>query len=255
MAIAPITSMPASTYMPVCGAVREVLQIADHVRARETREIADRIDDRDAGRGGRARHERGRQRPEERRAGQHTGGGEREKREIDTTVLSANDAATEKPTAPNSAGTIRCQRRSRRLSALWPIRFITTIAHEKRNRAQQADIECAGHTRRLDEASASRTSGRIGRSRTRSRSATSTTCADRGTRRRSECFWACVLRLRAAISSCSRRFSRSLSHFAARDAVVEIQDRRDADQRWRGSLRSGTSTASPRNPSCRGTSA
>src|SRR5471032_2261647 len=47
---------------------------------------------------------------------------------IDTTVLPANDAATEKPTAAASAGTIRCQRRSRRLSALWPSTFITTIA-------------------------------------------------------------------------------------------------------------------------------
>src|ERR1700751_5658186 len=46
---------------------------------------------------------------------------------IDTTVLSANEAAIVKPTAPASAGPIRCQRRSRRLSALWPITFITTI--------------------------------------------------------------------------------------------------------------------------------
>src|SRR6266702_6641695 len=52
-----------------------------------------------------------------------------ERNAIDTTVLSANEAATVKPIAPNSAGTIRCQRRSRRLSALCPIRFITTIAH------------------------------------------------------------------------------------------------------------------------------
>src|SRR5689334_4505575 len=47
---------------------------------------------------------------------------------IDTTVLSANEAATVKPTAPASAGPIRCQRRSRYLSALRPITFITTIA-------------------------------------------------------------------------------------------------------------------------------
>ncbi|MCY1381499.1 hypothetical protein D9M69_694140 [compost metagenome] len=39
------------------------------------------------------------------------------------------EAATVKPTAPIIAGMIRCQRRSRRASALRPNRFIATIAH------------------------------------------------------------------------------------------------------------------------------
>src|ERR1700692_3017966 len=47
---------------------------------------------------------------------------------IDTAVLPANDAATEKPSAAPSAGTIKCQRRSRRFPALYPTTFITTIA-------------------------------------------------------------------------------------------------------------------------------
>src|SRR4051812_28566300 len=45
----------------------------------------------------------------------------------DTIVLSAKLAATTKPAAPISAGITRCQRRSRRASALRPKRFIATI--------------------------------------------------------------------------------------------------------------------------------
>ena len=48
----------------------------------------------------------------------------------DIAVLSANEAVAAKPMAPAS-GTIRCQRRSRRRSALWPSRFMTTMAHRK----------------------------------------------------------------------------------------------------------------------------
>src|SRR4051794_9830020 len=48
-----------------------------------------------------------------------------------TAVLLTKEAATMKPPAPISAGMTRCQRRSRRASALRPKRFIATMAHPK----------------------------------------------------------------------------------------------------------------------------
>src|SRR5437763_10237785 len=47
---------------------------------------------------------------------------------IETTVFCANEAATTKQAAPNTAGMARCQRRSRRASALRPKRFMATMA-------------------------------------------------------------------------------------------------------------------------------
>ena len=107
----------------------QVLEVADKIRADEAGQIADRIDQRNARRSAGSGQKSCRQGPEERRAGDRASRRQRQEGDGDRRI--GGRRGDEKPTAPSSAGTTRCQRRSRCLSALRPNRFMATTAQMK----------------------------------------------------------------------------------------------------------------------------
>jgi hypothetical protein len=82
-----------------------VLERAHHIRPGEARQIADGIDDGDAGAGRRARQERRRQRPEHRQAGEDSSAADRDRDDLESGIVeqsAADDAqcGAQKETAP-----------------------------------------------------------------------------------------------------------------------------------------------------------
>ena len=128
----------------------DLLEPAHRIGAQEAREIADRVDQCDAGSRAGAREPRRGQAPEQRQRGENADGGDRERRHCEQGVVRPRDRKDE------------AERADRRRNRDVPAAFAHAVGasrgeqhadhgRRERNRREQADRERVLHARRLDD--------------------------------------------------------------------------------------------------------